>query len=242
MDAARARGLGKSEQPVLVEDLAHAQGDLADLGERPARTRVEVHAQLIGMVEVAATNRPRIPVDHAEVDRPHEVRGVVGHQLARMAPAGEGHGGRLDPLGCAVGDALLKEGVAVDAVDPALHHRRALFEVAHDRDLALEVVGDEVHLREAERRKEHLARVADAHLAPAGLHQRRLLLLSLGLVLLPGLALLLLLGLLPLLAPLLLGRHCWKDARSRCHAPRERQGSVIPAGACGRLSRSEPSS
>ena len=49
--------------------------------------RVEVDAQLVGMVEVGAPRRPRVEVDHAEVHRPDQVRGVVGDELLGAAAA-----------------------------------------------------------------------------------------------------------------------------------------------------------
>ena len=149
VDAPRAGGLREAAQAVLVEHLAHAQRHLADLVERNARPGVEVDPQLVGVVEVRAAHRPRVPVDHAEVDPPQQVGGVVGHELARVAPAGERHGGGLQPLGRAVRDSLLEERLAADAVHPALQHGRAIAQAAHDRLLALEVVVDEVELRQA---------------------------------------------------------------------------------------------
>jgi hypothetical protein len=172
---------------VLVEHLAHAERDGADLRERDVGTRVEVDAQLVGVIEVVATDGPRVPVDHPEVDAPHEVRGVVGHELARVAPAGERDGRRLQPLGRAVRHALLKERLSVDAVDPALHHGRPVAQAAHDGVGALDVVVDEVELGQAALGEERLARVAHAHLAPGDVDRRGVR---------------------------LLGGHCWKDARS----------------------------
>ena len=137
---------------MLLEHLAHAERDLAHLREGHARLRVEIDAQLVGAVEVLASHRPGVPVDHAEVHAPHEVGRVVGHELARVAAAREGHGRRLQPPRRAVGDALLEEGLALHAVHPALHHRGPLAQPAHHRLLALHVVLDEIELRDARRR------------------------------------------------------------------------------------------
>ena len=89
--------------------------------------------------------------------------------------------------GAAVGHPLLEERLARHAVDPALHHRRALAQMAHDRLLALQVVVDEVELGEPALGEEELARVAHAHLSPADLDDDVLALVAC---------------------------HCWKDARS----------------------------
>ena len=68
------------------------------------------------MVEVRPAHRPGIEVDHAQVQRPHHVRGVGDHQLTRLAPAGEAHRRRLEPVRRAGRDPLLEEGLAGDAV------------------------------------------------------------------------------------------------------------------------------
>ena len=80
---------GKPDEAVLREHLAGAAGDRAHLVEVDVGHRVEVDAQLVGAVEVAAAHRPRVPVDHAEVDAPGEVGRVVDDELARGAPARE---------------------------------------------------------------------------------------------------------------------------------------------------------
>ena len=92
MDAARARRLREADETVLLEHLARAQRRRRGPRRRAPGHRVEVDAQLVGMVEVAAANGPRVPVDHAQVHAPHEVCGVVDDELARAAPAGEGDG------------------------------------------------------------------------------------------------------------------------------------------------------
>ena len=216
VDAARAGGLGKAEQAVLVEHLAHAERDLAHLRERHVGLGVEIDAQLVRMVEVGAAHRPRVPVDHAEVHAPHQMRRVVGHQLARVAAAGKGDGRRLQPLGRAVGHALLKERLALHAVHPALHHRRALAQAAHDRLGALDVVVDEIELGQLALREEQLAGVAHAQLVAADVDGG-------------GLS--------------LLGSHCWKDARScsreHCSSPRAHStnASARTTGRRGRRAR-----
>ena len=65
---------GKPVSPCSASTSRTPCGDGADLVEADLRRRVEVDAQLVGMVEVAAAHRPRVPVDHAEVDAPGEVR------------------------------------------------------------------------------------------------------------------------------------------------------------------------
>ncbi len=117
------------------------------------------------MVEVGAAHGPGVPVDHAEVDPPHEVGGVGDDELAGGAPGGELHDRGLQPLGGVVGDALLKEGLARDPVDPPLHHGGPLAEV-HEHGLgALDVVGDQVELGEAGLGEVELGGARDPQLA-----------------------------------------------------------------------------
>ena len=131
------------------------------------------------------------------------MRGVVGHELARVAAAGKRDGRRLQPLGRAVGHALLKERLALHAVDPALHHRRPVAQSAHDRLRALDVVLDEIELRQLALGEEQLARIAHAQLVPADVDRGGLSLLR---------------------------SHCWKDARSclrePCSSLAARRGTV----------------
>ena len=169
MHPARARGLREADQAVFREHLADAQRDPPDLLPLDPGSRVEVDAQLVWMVEVRPPHRPGVPVDHPEVHAPGQVRAVVDDQLPGAATAREGHRRRLEPLGCRVRDALLEEGLAGDPVHPALHHGRALAQVAHDGRFALEVVADQVLLREAQLGEEDLAGVRDPQLAPADL-------------------------------------------------------------------------
>ena len=98
VDALGARGLRVAAQPVLGEHVADHERGPAHLVPADAGRRVEVDAQLVGRVEVGAPRRPRVEVDHAEVDRPHEVRGVVGDELLGGAPGRERDGRRLQPV------------------------------------------------------------------------------------------------------------------------------------------------
>ena len=92
----------RQDQAVLLEHLADAQRHRANLVKRNVRHRVEIHAQLVGAVEVAAAHRPRVPVDHPQVHAPRQMGGVGNHQLARRAAAREMHGRRGQPLRRAV--------------------------------------------------------------------------------------------------------------------------------------------
>jgi len=146
VDAARAAGLGEAEHPVLAQHVARAERDLAHLAPRHARRRVEVDAQLVGVVEVAAAHRPGVPVDVAQVDRPDQVRGVVGHELSGAAPGWEVHRGGLQPLRAVLGTRFWKN------TSPVMPSFQRFMTVGRSRSPAdrplsgLEVVLDELEL------------------------------------------------------------------------------------------------
>ena len=123
VDAPRARGLGVPAEAHLLQHLAHHQGDPADVGERHLGLGVEVDAQLVGMIGVAAAHRPGVDVDAAEVHRPEQGRRQVDDQQAGAASARE-----VDRCGAQVRDvahrgALLEEEGAGGPVGVALEHR-----------------------------------------------------------------------------------------------------------------------
>ena len=112
-----------------------------------------------------APRRPRVEVDHAEVDRPHEVRLVVGHELLGGAPGRERDRRRLQPVRHLLRHALLPDRLLHDPVDEALHHRRALAHVDEHRVGDRHVVLGEVELRPAGLGEVDLRRVGEPDLA-----------------------------------------------------------------------------
>ena len=62
-----------------------SRGRLADVREVGARLRVEVDAQLVGVLGVGGEVRPHVEAEAAEVDRPHDVREVGGHERPRRS-------------------------------------------------------------------------------------------------------------------------------------------------------------
>ena len=72
VEAARPGGLGPGGQAVVLEHLARHLRHVEDLRPVHAGHRVEVDAQLVGMVQIARAHRMRVEVDAAEVDRPHQ--------------------------------------------------------------------------------------------------------------------------------------------------------------------------
>ena len=100
--AAAARGLREARVAELVQQRPRLGGDPHGVGEVGARLRVEVDAQLVGMVDVGVAHRPGV-----ERDRPHLRRPADDRHLGRADLVGVAAGGELDPRGLdVVGRAL----------------------------------------------------------------------------------------------------------------------------------------
>ena len=175
--AARAAGLGPAPEPELLEQRLHLERDAAHVVPHDARRRVEVDAQLVRMVEVAAENRMRVQLDAAEVHDPREPGRVVDDDLLRGASRRKRERHGADPLRTALRCALLVEGVGVRAVDEALQHDRTIADAVQRAFRDRQVVRDQLELREPQLLREvRLARVGDADLAARDLENSRLFL------------------------------------------------------------------
>ena len=167
VDPARAGRLRPANEAHVRKGLLDHQRHLADLRPGHARHRVQVHAQLVRVVQVIGAHRVRVQVQAAQVRDPGETRGLVHHQLVRGAPGREGQRGRPHPLGRVLGSALLEERLLLGAVHEALERHRP---PAHAHQGAIghrEEVPDQVQLRVTGLREVELVRVADGHLATA---------------------------------------------------------------------------
>ena len=146
VDAAVAARLRVAPHAEVLEELARDSGDALRVGEARARLRVEVDAQLVGVVDVRSAHRPRVEGQRAHLRRPDQGRRLGRAQLLGTAPAREGDAHGLDPVGCAPGQPLLVEAVGVlvtradrqphplaPAVGPALHRRGPLADLPHHR-------------------------------------------------------------------------------------------------------------
>ena len=173
VEAARAGGLRPRGEPVVLQHLLGHQGDLDDLPPVDAGHRVEVDAQLVGVVEVLGQHRMRVEVDAAEVDHPGQRGGVADHHLLGRAARGVVQLRHLDPVGPARRCPLLEERLLVDALHEALEDHRPAGDPAQRAVRHREVVVDQVELGVPARREDHLVRVGDRHLTPGDLQHRR---------------------------------------------------------------------
>ena len=161
VDAAVARRLRPAGVADLGERLAHDRGDRLRVGEVGPGLRVDVDAQLVGMLGVGAPRGPGVEVDHGEVRGPRDLRQLGHAELVGVTPRGERDARRLDPLRALLGHALLVDLLALDPVGEAAQLRRSLAQRAHDPLADREVVADEVALRVPRRREQHLVGVRD---------------------------------------------------------------------------------
>ncbi len=169
VDPPRARGLGPPDEAEGLEHLLRHHGDVADLRPLDPRHRVEVHPQLVGMIEIVRAHRVRVQVDAPEVHDPRELGRVADHDLLRGSAGWEAELDGLDPVGTRGRRPLLEEEVALGAVDEPLQRHRSSGDAAQRSVGDGEVVADEVELGVAGRREEDLVGVRDRHLTPGDL-------------------------------------------------------------------------
>ena len=102
----------------------HDARDGAHLWPLHAGHGIEVHAQLVGMVEVLGAHRMRMQLQAGEVGEPRERGGVAWHDLLRGATRGEAQRNHVDPRRAGFRRPLLIEELAGDAVGVAHQHVR----------------------------------------------------------------------------------------------------------------------
>jgi hypothetical protein len=183
-----ARGLREADVAKVLQQRPGLAGHAHGVGEVRPRLRVEVQAQLVGVVDVAAANRPRVERQRPHLRRPGDDGDLRGADLIRVAARREHDPRRLDVVGSSARDPLLEEGVAtallarrehdarVHPLGPALEGGGPPVQRPHDAPLDGEVVHDDVELahrrRPLGRREDHPIGVRHAHLAPPGLDGR----------------------------------------------------------------------
>jgi len=161
VNASRAARLHPPDATEISEHLAHDAGYLDDLLPTDARHRIEVDAELVGVLEIGRARRVWVEVDAAQVDDPRELRGAFDDDLLRRAPGWKAKRHRLDPIGPFRGSALLEERGAVGPVDEALQRHGPVAYPAHGSVGDGHVVPDEIELRVTGVAEVDLARVRD---------------------------------------------------------------------------------
>ncbi len=114
VDATTAGGLRIPDPAELVEHPAQLQGDGHRVVEVRPRLRVEVDAQLVGVLDIAGSHRPGVEGDRAELGRPDDRRRRVRADLVGRPTRRERDPGGADPVGRPGGHALLVEGLPLE--------------------------------------------------------------------------------------------------------------------------------
>ncbi len=155
-----SRGLREAGVAEVAQERARLGGHAHRVLEVRARLRVQVEAELVGMVDVVAADRPRMERDRAHLGAPADHGHLGGADLVGVATRRELDPRSLHVVRGALRDALLEEGVAaallargdhdarVHALRPALERGGPPGERPHDPVLDGEVVPDDVELRD----------------------------------------------------------------------------------------------
>src|SRR5262249_12202932 len=104
--AAVAARLRPADVADLRQNLAHDRRDLLPVREPRAGLRVDVDAQLVRLLGIAAARRPRAELERREVRGPRDVRDLSHAELVRVPTGWKRHARRLDPLRPLLGHAL----------------------------------------------------------------------------------------------------------------------------------------
>ena len=80
---------GQPTKPSSSRTSLHHERDALGVGEGRARLRVDVDAELVGMLDVGAARRPRVEVQRAEIRRPDHVGELGDAELVGVPPEGK---------------------------------------------------------------------------------------------------------------------------------------------------------
>jgi len=136
------------------------------------RGRVEVDQHVVGPLDVVDPRVPSVELDAAEVDDPRERGRVVDDREDGRVAAREADELLPDVLGMGWNPFLVEE-VALDAVRVALHVERPPADVVERARRDVDVVPDEVGLRQPALGEEGLLRIRDLDLVAADSHLAR---------------------------------------------------------------------
>ncbi len=144
----RTGGLGVRREPELIHDLANHDCDLAHVRPLPVGARVEVDQQVVRLLDLRDARVPGVQLDAAEVGDPFERRFVVDDGEDRRVPARELDEELVDVRRVLRRNSLLVEELAVDPVRVAHHVEEPAPQVRQRMVRDVEVVADEVALRQ----------------------------------------------------------------------------------------------
>jgi hypothetical protein len=131
--------------------------------------RVEIDPQLVGVVEIVRPRVPRVQVEAVHLGHPHDVLDLEGEEHRSRSCRREGD---VDGGSSARRHTLHVEGLGIDALRPALQHRRPVVDVPQRADPTHGKVFGDVELRPAAIGEHDLGGARDAHLDTVRIHRR----------------------------------------------------------------------
>ena len=143
------------EADVRERRLDHA-GHLAHLGPLDPGDRIEVHAQLVRVIEIVDAHGVRVQLEAGEIRHPGESGSVTRHDFLGSAPGGESERHHLDPRWARLRRPLLIEELPFDPVGVTHQHVGAVAGAAQRPLGDGEVIAHQVTLRVLGLREEHL--------------------------------------------------------------------------------------
>ena len=155
----------------IVHHALRGHRDLAHVRPRVPLRWVEVDQEVVRFVDVADPRVPGMQLDAGEVGEPRQPGRVVDHRKVDLVSGRVVDVHRLEPLRMRIGHALLVEEIGVDAVRVALHLHRSLAHVRQDGRGDVDVVADEISLRDPRSGKQDLVLVGDGDLAIVDEHE-----------------------------------------------------------------------
>lgn len=145
----------------FAEQFPGADGGAAEIVEGDAGGRIEVDPQLVGDRQIVHVIGPDVETQAALVDRPQDMREIVGDQRVAGGAVGGGDLHRVQPVRRRFRHPLLEPRLARRAVRIAFEQQRA---VAHDAEKRFGdrlVVADQIQLRLTAFGEVDLVRIAD---------------------------------------------------------------------------------
>ena len=163
--AARARRFRPADEREVGERGLDDLRDLADLRPRHAGHRIEIHAQLVRVVEILGSYGVRMKFEAGEVRHPREGCGIARNDLFRRASRWKPQRDDVDPRRSRAGRAFLVEELSVDAVRVSDENVGPSTGAAKRAFRDGEVIAHEIDLRVSSLREQDLARIRDRNLA-----------------------------------------------------------------------------
>ena len=131
---------------MIFEHCAGDQRDVQDLSPVHTGHRVQIDPEFVRMVEVFGEHRMWVEVDAAQIDRPHQTRGVANDRLLRRGARGVAQFGDLDPVRPLLRSPFLENCLLLESFDETFQDHRTPSHSAKGTVGNAEVVPDQLEL------------------------------------------------------------------------------------------------